>query len=271
MHHPLLRLCACFAVGLWVAQASRHAHAQSLDGTWEISSVVDDGRVIDPANIRLMYAADGRVTISGQTVQLIVPLTYQRKQLPFVADPSSNPPQFNIAGTEKTGGRGIFLAGKDSLVLCIASPDKDRPTSFASLPGSGNLLVTLTRAADNDPYRGPTQSTTPAYQDEQIRSILAGIWGHQDAESIHYVTFNPDGSLVDTTISKDNFKKMFHQDVRSTGSWKVVDGVVITTITDSTDAERKGQISSFRIRSVSGNELVTVDQSGDVRQEWKSQ
>jgi uncharacterized protein (TIGR03067 family) len=253
------------------AFTSRGAHAQSLDGTWEISSVVDDGRVIDPANIRLMYAADGRVTISGQTVQLIVPLTYQQKQLAFVADPSSNPAQFNIAGTEKTGGRGIFLYSKDALVLCIASRDKDRPTSFASLPGSGNLLVTLTRAADSDPYHAPTQPTTPAYQDEQIRAILAGTWGHQDAEAIHYVTFNPDNSLVDTTISKDNFKKMFHQDVRSTGSWKVVDGVVITTITDSTDPERKGQISSFRIRSVNGNELVTVDQSGDVRQDWKSQ
>jgi uncharacterized protein (TIGR03067 family) len=271
MHHPI-RVLLCFALVLTIAAFSRPAHAQSLDGTWEISSVVDDGRVIDPANIRLMYAADGRVTINGQTVQLIVPLTYQRKQLPFVADPSSSPAQFNIAGTEKTGGRGIFLYSKDALVLCIASRDKDRPTSFASLPGSGNLLVTLTRAADNDPYHPPSQSTaTPAYQDEQIRSILAGTWGHQDAESIHYLTFNPDNSLVDTTISKDNFKKMFHQDVRSTGSWKVVDGVVITTFTDSTDPERKGQISSFRIRSVNGNELVAVDQSGDVRQDWKSQ
>ena len=101
------------------------ATAQSLDGTWEISGVIDDGRVIDPANIRLMYAADGRVTISGQTVQLIVPLTYQRKQLPFVADPSSSPAQFNIAGTEKTGGRGIFLYSKDSL-WCSASPAATR-------------------------------------------------------------------------------------------------------------------------------------------------
>src|SRR5882757_206940 len=179
MHHPL-RICVCLALGMTAAFTSRGAHAQSLDGTWEISGVIDDGRVIDPANIRLMYAADGRVTISGQTVQLIVPLTYQRKQLPFVADPSSSPAQFNIAGTEKTGGRGIFLYNKDALVLCIASRDKDRPTSFASLPGSGNLLVTLTRAADSDPYHAPMQPTTPAYQDEQIRAILAGTWGHQD-------------------------------------------------------------------------------------------
>jgi uncharacterized protein (TIGR03067 family) len=271
MNRQLLAV-ACLILGLSAGFRSSAANAQSLDGTWEISGVIDDGRVIDPANIRLMYAADGRVTISGQTVQLIVPMTYQRKQLPFVADPSSSPAQFNIAGTEKTGGRGIFLYSKDALVLCIASRDKDRPTSFASLPGSGNLLVTLTRAADADPYHPPTQAATnPAYQDEQVRSILAGTWGHQDADSIHYVTFNGDNSLVDTTIWKDNFKKMFHQDVRSSGSWKVVDGVVIVTITQSTDPERAGQVSSFRIRSVNGSELVTVNQAGDVRQEWKSQ
>ncbi|HEY4232516.1 MAG TPA: hypothetical protein VGM76_03755 [Lacipirellulaceae bacterium] len=261
----------CWTAALVSALLGRSLPAQSLDGTWEISGVVDDGRVIDPANIRLMYAADGRVTISGQTVQLVVPITYQRKQLPFVADTSSSPAQFNIAGTEKTGGRGIFLYGKDSLVLCIASRDKDRPTSFVSLPGSGNLLVTLTRATDNDPYHPPTQPNSPAsYQDDQIRSILIGTWGHQDADAIHYFTFNGDGSMAATTVWKDNFKKMFHQDVQSSGTWKVADGVVIATLAQSTDAERRGQVSSFRIRSVSGNELVAVDADGEVRQEWKT-
>jgi uncharacterized protein (TIGR03067 family) len=270
MRHQMNAI-VCWTAALVSALLGRSLPAQSLDGTWEISGVVDDGRVIDPANIRLMYAADGRVTISGQTVQLVVPITYQRKQLPFVADTSSSPAQFNIAGTEKTGGRGIFLYGKDSLVLCIASRDKDRPTSFVSLPGSGNLLVTLTRATDNDPYHPPTQPNSPAsYQDDQIRSILIGTWGHQDADAIHYFTFNGDGSMAATTVWKDNFKKMFHQDVQSSGTWKVADGVVIATLAQSTDAERRGQVSSFRIRSVSGNELVAVDADGEVRQEWKT-
>ena len=259
------------AVLATVAFVGRGVNAQSLDGTWDISSVVDDGRVIDPANIRLMYAADGRVTISGQTVQLIVPLTYQRKQLPFIADTSTSPAQFNMAGTEKTGGRGIFIYSKDSLILCIASRDKDRPTAFASLPGSGNLLVTLTRAADEDPYRPPAQANSPAtYQDDQVRSILVGTWGHQDADAIHYFTFSGDGSMAANTVWKDNFKKMFHQDVRSSGTWKVADGVVIFTLSQSSDPERRGQVSSFRIRSVNGSELVAVDGEGQVRQEWKT-
>jgi uncharacterized protein (TIGR03067 family) len=246
--------------------------AQSLDGVWEITAVIDDGRVVDPSNIMTYYAADGRVTIAGQTVTLLVPTTYQRKRLPFVVDDSRSPMSFDLAGAEKTGGRGIFLAGKDSLVLCISSREKGRPNAFASLPGSGNLLVTLKRASNSDgnqPF--PTQPpTVPSYEDEQLRRMLVGTWGHQDADSIHYITLNGDGSMSATMTWKDNFKQMFHQDVRSNGTWKVQDGVVMVNIVTSTDKERRGQAGSFRVRSITPSELVAVDHSGQVRQEWKA-
>ena len=123
----------------------RRAEAQSLDGTWEITTVIDNGRVVEPTEVLLNYAADGRVVIRGQQVELVVPMTFQRKRLPFVVDNTKSPMTFDLAGAEKTGGRGIFMASKDSLLLCLSSRDQGRPTSFASLPGSGNLLVTLRR------------------------------------------------------------------------------------------------------------------------------
>jgi uncharacterized protein (TIGR03067 family) len=132
-----------FFVLSFFASAAITADAQSLDGTWEITAVIDNGRVVEPTEVMLNYAADGRVVIRGQQVELIVPMTYQRKRLPFLVDNSKSPMTFDLAGAEKTGGRGIFLASKDSLVLCLSSRDKGRPTSFASLPGSGSLLVTL--------------------------------------------------------------------------------------------------------------------------------
>lgn len=76
----------CFVGVSW-----KYAEAQSLDGSWEITAVVDDGRVIDPTNVLLNYAADGRVIVNGQTVQLIVPMTYQRKQLVFTTDTTKSP------------------------------------------------------------------------------------------------------------------------------------------------------------------------------------
>jgi uncharacterized protein (TIGR03067 family) len=250
------------------------ALAQSLDGTWEITAVIDDGRVVEPANVMLNYAADGRVVISGQRVSLVVPMTFQRKQLPFIVDDSKSPMSFDLAGSDKTGGRGIFLASKDTLVLCLAGRDRGRPAAFASLPGSGNLLVTLKRTStDTGGGSGPGFPPTPAppsYEDEQLRRMLLGKWGHQDAESIHYISLNADGSFNATTIWKDNFKNMFHEDVHSGGNWRVQSGVVICTTTQATDRERQGQVGSFRVRTINARELTAVDHQGRVLQEWKA-
>jgi uncharacterized protein (TIGR03067 family) len=260
---------------LFVVAASlitRTAEAQSLDGTWEISTVIDDGRVVEPTDVLLNYAADGRVVIRGQSVELVVPMTFQRKQLPFVVDDTKSPMTVDLAGAQKTGGRGIFMASRDTLVLCLASRDKGRPASFASLPGSGNLLVTLKRTTSGggSPSFPGQPPSAPSYEDEQLRRMLVGTWGHQDTDSIHYITLGGDGNMRANMQWKDQFKQMFHQDVRSSGTWKVQDGVVVINITTSSDKERRGQVGSFRVRSINGSELVAVDYNGQVRQEWKS-
>jgi uncharacterized protein (TIGR03067 family) len=253
-----------------VAMLASATQAQSLDGVWEITAVIDNGQVVSPSEIRTNYAADGRVTINGPTAQFIMPMTYQRKQLPFAVDTSRSPARLDLAGAEKTGGRGIILPSKDALILCLASRDRDRPTSFSSIPGSGNLLVTLSRTSA-DAGSSPSPGAPPTYDDEQLRRMLVGTWGHQDSDTIHYLTLNPDNSVTATMTWKDNFKKMFHQDVRSTGTWKVQDGVVLVKIDNSTDKERRGQVHSFRIRSIDSTELLAVDAHGTVRQEWKAQ
>jgi uncharacterized protein (TIGR03067 family) len=258
---------------LFAVIAANPVLGQSLDGTWEITAVIDDGRVVDPGNIMLNYAADGRVIISGQRVSMVVPMTFQRKQLPFYVDDTKSPMAVDLAGVERTGGRGIFLASRDTLVLCLSGRERARPTTFVSLPGSGNLLVTLKRAStDTGGGAGgfPPAPAPPSYEDEQLRRMLFGKWGHQDAESIHYISLNQDGTFNATTIWKDNFKNMFHDDVHYGGSWKVQSGVVICTTTQSTDKERIGQVGSFRVRTINARELTAVDHEGRVRQEWKA-
>lgn len=258
-HRMMLFVVAAFSAAT--------AAAQSLDGVWEITSVIDNGRMATPTEIRTNYAADGRVTINGQVAQFIVPMTYQRKQLPFAVDVSKSPARLDLAGAEKTGGRGIIMPSKDSLILCLSGRDKPRPTSFA--PGPDILFISLQRAS-GDAAATPTPGQPPTYTDDQLRQMLLGTWGHQDEETIHYITLNQDGSMSTTMQWKDQFKKMFHQDVRSSGSWKLQNGVVLVKFDDSTDKERKGQLYSFRIRSISSTELVAVDGLGTVRQEWKA-
>jgi len=199
---------------------------------------------------------------------LVVPGIYQRKTMPFAVDASRSPMTFDMAGAEKTGGRGIFLASKGSLFICLATRDRPRPTGFSSAAGSGNLLVTLNRATGNVAL--PQLPPPPNYQDEQLRKLLVGTWGHQDEQTVHYMTLAGDGTATLVAQSRDQFKQMFHQDVRSTGTWKVKDGVVTLAIDTSSDNERRGQTGSFRVRSINSNEMAAVDYDGTVRQEWKA-
>lgn len=266
------RSTSCGVLALFIAVlclAGSTVRAQSLDGTWEITTVIDNGRVVGPTDVLLNYAADGRVVIRGQQVEMLVPMTYQRKQLQFVIDATQTPMTFDLAGAEKTGGRGILMAGKDSLILCLSARNQGRPVSFASLPGSGNLLVTLRRAT-GAPAASAQPAAPPSYQDAQLRQMLTGTWGHQDDESVHYMTLGADGTANTVTTWKDQFKQLFHQDVRSSGTWQINNGVVTLTIAASTDGERRGQTGSFRVRSITGSELVAVDYDGRVRQEWKA-
>jgi uncharacterized protein (TIGR03067 family) len=265
LNTAMLFILTATAVGLCTVRVK----AQSLDGTWEIMTVIDNGRVVQPNEVLMNYAADGRVVIRGQQVELVVPVTFQRKQLPFIADPSQNPMTFDLAGAEKTGGRGILMTSNDSLLLCLSGRDQPRPTSFSSLPGSGNLLVTLRRVAANAPAPAQPQAA-PSYQDEQLKQMLVGTWGHQNAESVHYITLAASGTVNIRTTWKEQFKQLFHQEVRSSGKWQVQNGVVTISIDTSTDAERRGQTGSFRVRSITGNEMTAVDYEGNVRQEWKA-
>src|SRR5689334_2664289 len=87
-------LATCFVL----LACGLRASAQTLDGTWEITTVIDNGRVVEPTEVMLNYAADGRVVIRGQQVELLVPMTYQRKVLPFMIDSSKSPMTFDMAG-----------------------------------------------------------------------------------------------------------------------------------------------------------------------------
>ena len=109
-------------------------------------------------------------------------------------------------------------------MLCLASRDKGRPdvVCVAARLGkpAGHAEATRLAAAAIQPFPGQPPSV-PTYEDEQLRRMLVGTWGHQDTDSIHYITLGGDGSMRATMQWKDQFKQMFHQDVRSSGTWKV--------------------------------------------------
>src|SRR5262249_815633 len=150
------------------------------------------------------------------------------------------------------------------------------PTEFSAKAGSPNLLITLKRVKAATPAAVavpvPLQPAQPApvkLKDDDLRKLLVGTWGHQDDDWLTYFTVNGDGTFTSIRNYKKKFGKLFHEDIRSSGTWKLTDGMMYATITGSSDSELRGQIYSFRVRTISPTEVIYVDQFGRLRREWK--
>lgn len=269
-------IVAAFAIlNLSAAPAPTWQVQPSLDGTWEITAAIDDGQVLPSEAIRGKLVKDGRLTVAGQKITFTKPTTGEARTLLFVTDTKANPAILDLGNAERTGGKGIFMLAGDTLLICLSGPGiESRPTEFASKAGSHALLMTLRRVNGDTPAI-PVPPVAPPVRDKKILSdaevtqMLIGTWGFQDADKIVYQTLNADGSMSASLTWKKTIKHLFDDDERSSGTWKVKDGTLIVTITASTDRDARGQIYSFRINTITANDIVFFDQNGSVRREWK--
>lgn len=268
MHRFLLSIMVvlCFAGPSFVQQSD----GSRLQGTWEITSVVDEGVLVPDDLVRARYAQDGRFTIKGQTITFLTPGTHQQRTILCVLDDKVSPKTIDLGGAERTNGKGIYLLADDVLMLCIAEPGvRRRPTEFSARKGEPQLLMTLKRVKPAAVAQ-PRLETPAQIKDDELRKALLGTWGHQDDEWVRLFTLNADGTFGSTRTYKKKFGKLFHENMRSSGTWTLKDGVVFCTVTNSTDSDQINQVFSYRIRAITATDLLAVDQFGNLRREWKT-
>lgn len=287
------RYWICFVALIAAADLSAAAPGRpSLDGTWEVTQMIENGVPVGSDVLRNRYVADGRFTFAGNTISFARPDRSLRK-LAFVRGETGSPRTIDLAGTESIGSRGIYAVDGDVLLVCLAAPEASaRPHRFASPAGSNQLLLVLQRtppllhpvsrtgAIDLPPPPPPPPPAVPAVPavparsqqeiDGEMRRTLIGTWGHQDSDKVEMTTLNEGGSMSFTRTWKKGFRKVFQDTVRSSGTWKLNDGVLVVTITASTDRDHRGQVYSFRIRNLTPTEILYVDQAGNMRREWKT-
>jgi uncharacterized protein (TIGR03067 family) len=246
--------------------------SDTLDGTWELVSVIEDGKVMSLEIVKQTMIRDARVIVNGQLAAVIRP-DGKVRTFAFVTNPNATPRTVDIAGDLRVGGKGIYMRDGDVLMICTRGSDSAaRPTVMASLPGTDMLLMTFRRmnAEPATPVRHtpPPVPVIPAVDD--ARKMLIGTWGHQNDDQIVKGTLNPDGSYSVLTTYKKGFKKMFDAEDRTSGTWKLKDGEVIMTATASTMSGTVGQVHSYRITSITDSEVLYIDnQTGQRRIEWK--
>lgn len=274
---PTLSGLLCFGL------AEARQQPPSMNGTWEITGMIDDGKVYTQDQVKNLFIQNAKLTVNGQTIS--IPDAFgNNRALAFVTNTNVNPPTIDLAGQSRTNGKGIYLLGSDSLVLCFGDPDKNsRPTQFGSTPGSSTMMITMKKVGGYQPPPPPPAApvsppavwapTTPppVPSDATLALKLIGTWGHQNDDAKYVFTLNSDGSFSSTKTYTGGFKKIFDDPIRSSGDWKLKDGVVILNVTSSTDRDMRYQVYSYRIRSFTGNEIISVDQNGRMRRDWRMQ
>jgi uncharacterized protein (TIGR03067 family) len=254
-----------------VASSLYGSDAEQLQGTWQITALLDEGALVPEEIVRTRFVQDLRLNFDGQSISFIVPGTLQTRTILFLNDEKANPKTLDLGGAEKIGSRGIYMLSGDTLMVCIGEAGgNQRPADFSANKDSPQMLMTLKRVAKSATPAQPAPVPPAPLNDETARKLLLGTWGHQDEDWVVLFTLNADGTFSSNRTYKDKFGKIFHDNVRSSGTWNLENGVVVCKITASTDKNAMNQIFSYRIQSITNKELLAIDQFGKWRREWKS-
>lgn len=117
---------------------------QKLAGVWICVSGVNDGKSLPDdivKQLKLTLTKDRYKTEKGKALLFDGIYKIDTGQQPKHIDITA--PEGEQAG--KTS-KGIYALEGDTLKMCYATPDKDRPKEFDSKPGSGATLVVWKRA-----------------------------------------------------------------------------------------------------------------------------
>lgn len=116
-------------------EALRRKELALLAGTWQLVAAETDGKKSSPEQV-----AKIRVVIKDSKHSVFLGDKTVVKEIDFVIDPTQSPRTTDDRLGDGRVIRGIYELSGDTLRSCVAAPDKDRPTEFSALAGSGHTL-----------------------------------------------------------------------------------------------------------------------------------
>ncbi|WP_020471129.1 TIGR03067 domain-containing protein [Zavarzinella formosa] len=294
---------ATLLLALSMLPAAEGDDLKALAGNWKVVAIFEEGAALSEKEIASELFAEGKISIDGPVISFLPPGAFEKKSVAFVVDKTTEPKQISLVGATKVGTKGIFMHSGDSLMVCVAGlGEKEAPKEFGTPKNSGRILMTFKRIKDDekdvpvphrpaptaveekipaaDPLVAPYQVKAPVFSpipppvapvDDggKFKKMLVGTWGHQTDETVTYITLNADGSFSMSTTWKRSIKSVFKDDIRTSGEWKLDDGVIVAKVSTSTTKELRGQVYSYRVVRIGESDLVAVDQTGKSRREWK--
>lgn len=146
-----IALMVTLAVGKEDLEQEIKNELKKLEGTWQLSSAVVDGKETAEDTIKKIRVVihDGKHAVYfGDDVVV--------KEIPFTINPTVNPKQTTDTLPDGRTIKGIYKIDGDTLTSCMSAIGKDPPTEFLSKPNSGYSLRVFKRRRDivQEPIEG---------------------------------------------------------------------------------------------------------------------
>ena len=145
-----------------------------LQGTWTITTLEVEGQQMSAAMLEnaCITIKGNRFTTTGMGAEYAGTL-----ELDASASPRRLDMKFDTGHAKGTTNLGIYELKGDKLKLCLATRGTVRPKEFASTPGSGFALETLTRGKAPAAAKAKTsKKTAPATTSSSPATEIEGEW-----------------------------------------------------------------------------------------------
>lgn len=119
-----------------VPKADATKDAQTIQGTWIVTSAEREGKAVDDIKGEKLTLKDGSVVITTKN---------KEEKGVYKIDATKKPKTIDLTEEGKTEAYpGIYTLEGDTLKICFSRKPGDRPTEFSS-KGDGHMLVVLKR------------------------------------------------------------------------------------------------------------------------------
>ena len=250
---------------------------QKFQGHWEVTDLIEDGKVIAKERIRELLPSGGRAEIIENAIIFKSPQDGKQHAKVFRIEPTKYPKRIEITASQGKDSWGIYQFDAGKLVICLTDPDEaDRPDDFSAEANSKRMMMVLQRTAAKKPVAKALTEASPrkpqptsalkGLTDADLTKMLAGTWRLNDNAGFLFVTFNANGTV--STVREYEELRLFHRSFVQTpisgGTWSVKNGQLTAHVTNSVEIARINRLFSFSVRSVSDTDLIFVDSLGRV-------
>ncbi len=271
MRYTCLLWLTSTLIGGSFAAADQDSDLKQFQGKWEVTELVEDGKVVPKEAIQEWLPSGGKFEIVENAIIFVSPHDGKKQVKLFSLDATQYPKGIDLSTRDKKDGSGIYRFDNGSLIICFSDPDESkRPTEFSAKAGSKHLLMVLHRVTERPAVAKiePAGTTAKVLTDARVAEMLRGSWRYTDNIGALFVTFNADNtfSTVREVTEIRLFQKFFVQTPVSTGKWSVANGKLTFHILTSVQPDRVNKLFEFNVRSISDGDFIFVDYLGRVGQ-----